>query len=446
MTAELLKALAMATLASSAALLIIGVLRKPLRALAGARAACWLWLLMPATTLAVLLPAPSQLLMPPAAALPAQIEAVLIVAVDAPGSDRAPWLFGALVLWLAGAAGMFSFLLARQRAFMRSLGQLTIDADGLHRSGTASAPLLIGLWQPRIVVPVDFEDRYLPEERVLILAHERAHAARHDLAINAFASAALCVFWFNPLAYRALAWLRVDQELACDALVLSGRSDMPSEKRRAYADALLKTQLATESAWRAIGCRWQSNYPLKERILMIKRPLPGVSRRLAGFALVLGLTAATGYAAWAGQAVSDGKGPPVILELKLTITDSKSNEVRALATRYLVHSGEEMLGEGSHPLEFACTPYLPDDAGGNTDWSAIRARGLPLPQAGQILVLCSIRERGRVISSPAVIMGDGKWGTIETAGEGGTRLYRLEVNASTSEARIAEAKEQASKG
>lgn len=178
---------------------------------------------------------------------------------------------------------------------------------------------------------------------------------------------------------------------------------------------------------------------------MIKRPLPGVSRRFAGVAFALGLTAVSGYAAWAGQATGDNKGPPILVDLKVTINDSRSNEVKVLATRYLVHSGEEILDVNSQPLAIACTPYLPDEPGRTTDWSDIRSRGIPTPPAGQILLICAIRQDGRVISTPAVMMGDGKSGAIETSEEGGTRRYRLDVNASTSAARIAEAKEQADK-
>src|SRR5580692_60739 len=62
MGASLLHALIGATVASSMAILIVGVLRLPLRAVVGARAAYWLWLLIPAMVLATLLPAPAGIL------------------------------------------------------------------------------------------------------------------------------------------------------------------------------------------------------------------------------------------------------------------------------------------------------------------------------------------------------------------------------------------------
>ncbi|HEX6638928.1 MAG TPA: M56 family metallopeptidase [Steroidobacteraceae bacterium] len=442
MAAELLRALIMTTLASSAAVLLVGLLRRPIRRLAGARAAYCLWLLVPALTLAVLIPPPSQILLPPTAALPAQLQTMLDVAVADPASNRSPWIALTLALWLSGALVMCAFMLARQRAFMRVLGQAVHDARGFFRADVA-VPMLVGILRPRIVVPADFESRYPPEEQEVVLAHESAHADRGDVAMNALACGALCLFWFNPLVYRAIAWLRVDQELACDALVLSSRP----HARRTYASALLATQIAADAAWRMpIACQWgwhgQSNHPLKERILMLKRPLPGFTRRMAGIALALGIAAASGYGAWAGQ-TGAGDGPPILVDLKVTVTNAQTSETHVLATRYLVHSGEEIRDANSQPLQYACTPYLPDEPGRSTDWTAIKARGIPLPPAGHILVLCSIREDGQEVAAPAVLMADGKPGVIEIGRKEGSVHYRLDVDVSTSAARIAAAAEQA---
>ncbi len=91
-----------------------------------------------------------------------------------------------------------------------------------------------------------------------MLAHERAHLLRRDVFVNAVAAGWLCVFWFNPLMYWAIGRLRLDQELACDAVALA----RTGAARHCYADALLKTQLASESGWQMpIGCRWHSGHP-----------------------------------------------------------------------------------------------------------------------------------------------------------------------------------------
>ena len=49
---------------------------------------------------------------------------------------------------------------------------------------------------------------------------------------------------------------------------------------------------------------------------MLKRPLPGRSRRLVGLTAIVGFTAVASYVAWAGQSATD-KGPPILVDLKL---------------------------------------------------------------------------------------------------------------------------------
>ena len=56
--------------------------------------------------------------------------------------------------------------------------------------------------------------------QALILAHEQIHARRRDGLWRLLAQGFVAVFWFNPLAWIAMACFRQDQELACDAAVL----------------------------------------------------------------------------------------------------------------------------------------------------------------------------------------------------------------------------------
>ena len=438
METELLQALIRATLASSASVLLIGLLRKPLRAAVGARAAYWLWLLVPALVLAFVLPAPVQSLQMSADSLPGQVRSALsTVAVRTTMPNGSVALIAGLTVWAVGACAMFVLLLRRQRSFARSLGMLVPDEKGFHRSGGVTAPMLVGAWQPRIVVPLDFETRYSPDECELILAHERAHLLRCDVAVSAIASAWLCFFWFNPLIYWALDWLRIDQELASDAHVLAQRGD----SRRSYADALLKTQLASEPGWRVpVGCQWQSTHSLKERIVMLKRPLPGISRQLMGVVCVLGLIGSGSYTAWAAQAAVDAKGPRVLVKMRVTVVtkNAKSKDTYSASTQYIVHSGEASPPMNAQPYDFGCMAILPGEPASAARKSR-EARGLPVPAEGQILMDCTVRHEGEVVATPSILASDGHLATIETADSDGLRRYKIELKATASEERIAEA-------
>lgn len=328
------------TLASSAAVLLVGALRKPLRHVVGARAAYWLWITIPAATLAVLLPAPSHMASSPMntllPALTRGFSDALVVnnSIGSPG-DYAGF---AWVIWLSGAILMATWLVARQRAFVRSLGPLSAVPDGTFRSDRIVAPMLVGAWRPRVIVPKDFEARYTAQDRVMMLAHERAHEERRDTLVNTIAATWLCLSWFNPLMYWALGRIRFDQELACDALVLS-RSDTG---RKRYADALLKVQLTSESAWQMpSGCHWQSTHPLKERVAMLRFPFPSHPRRLAGIAFAVALATTGMYTVSTSFAQAPAQSEPAhttSTKISIDAQDMETREVLQMIARKGEHN------------------------------------------------------------------------------------------------------------
>jgi bla regulator protein BlaR1 len=434
MAASVIDALLGAAAASSAAILLVGLLRKPLRAAVGARAAYWLWLLVPASAVAALLPAPSHALEMMSGALPSYMKAaVTSVAMTArtPGAS-ATLVPAALLVWLSGVSVMLTVMLSRQRTFVRSLGKMTPDENGIRRSNSIAAPMLVGAWRPQVVVPADFETRYSDEERRLVLAHEQAHQQRCDISINAFAAVWLCLFWFNPLLYWAIGRLRLDQELACDALVLA-RSGAPP---RRYAEALLKTQFATESAWRMpVGCYWQSAHPLTERVAMLKRPLPGFRRRIVGIAFALFLTVSGGYAVWAAQPQAQVKSTQILVKMKLTVTTL--SDTWGASTEVLANSGELASYQPGRPYDVRCAAFAGNEERGPSAWSDQKERGIPLPVTGQILLECKISNAGKVVATPSVIAKDGGSAVIQFDDPEDAHRYRLDLDATTSKERIA---------
>ena len=181
-----------------------------------------------------------------------------------------------------------------------------------------------------------------------------------------------------------------------------------------------------------LDVHWQSTHPLKERIIMFAKPLPGATRRIVGVFVVFGLSSSAAYIAWAGQATAAGRA--VLVDLKVTITDTATREFRVLATRYLVHSGEEIDDQQEQTLAYACTPYLPDADGRVTDWRPLLDRGIPKPVDDEITLACTIREDGAPTQSPVIIVTDGQPGSLETTVA--RRQYRLDVIATTSPERI----------
>lgn len=287
----------------------VALVRAPLRGTLGARAAYWLWLAVPASALALALPRVAQPNVEAAMPAPdvfawlwARV-AALLASIHV--SDRVGAL--AFALWAAGACATLAVMVLRQRSFARSLGTLIALPDGTWRSRAVIEPMLIGALRPRVLVPLDFEQCYNPEEREFVLAHERAHMRRGDTLVNALGAVWLCVFWFNPVMFWAMGLLRFDQDLACDAAVLAAAG---TGRRSRYAEALLKAQLKGEAGLHApLTCHWQSMHPLRRRIAELRRPVVGRMRHGIGILCIATLVASVSLTARAVQPTLHGASP-----------------------------------------------------------------------------------------------------------------------------------------
>lgn len=171
---------------------------------------------------------------------------------------------------------------------------------------------------------------------------------------------------------------------------------------------------------------------------MLKRPLPGTSRRFLGLACIAALTAAASYATWAGQpATADRR---ILVGLKITVTNPHTNEVNALASQYLVRSGEQITDSSVQPFPIACTPYLTDEEGQQSaPLRELKEKAHVVPRAGQIYVSCAIPGATASGEHAMLLVADGQWGTIETTEKDGSQQYRIDIRPSTSAADIAAA-------
>ncbi len=271
--------LAEALFASSLLMAFVLLIRRPVAQQFGPRVAYCLWLI-PAL----------RMVLPP---LP---ESWLIRTVEAPtqpvahasvASHAVDWIAIALAIWAIGAALHFALHLWSYRRFAaRAIARADflqeVDPGAIEVFATpeVSGPLAMGLTKPSILVPADFHERYDADERASALAHEVAHHRRGDLKVNLGALALLSFHWFNPLAHVAYRAFRVDQELACDAMIMAGAD---ADSRHAYGRALVKSAC---DAVPLAACALDRKQELKRRLMMMQ---PG---RLTAFRSVLGGTGA----------------------------------------------------------------------------------------------------------------------------------------------------------
>lgn len=378
-----LPALLRASCALSLAALVVIALRQPLRRCSGAGVAYAAWLAVPLCTLAALLPAaPSgSLLVLPAAAIQPLTTSMAKLAPPAATTGQAYLI---VLAWLAGVLLAAVLQIARQRAYLRSMG-VPARRDGIAYADSPDAgPALVGLWRPLIVVPSDFDRRYTATERELILAHERTHARRRDPLANAVCAALRCLNWFNPLVHIAERLMRIDQELACNAEVVRRHPN----SRRSYADAMLKTQLSASDA--PFACQWQSNHPLKERVMNLNRTTPQ-ALRIAGSTLIAAAMTTGSWAAWAAQnSAPEGQ----LYDIAMHMTVNGATISPHLHTRNGTPAAMRV-GEGAQQwqAEFTLKPV----------------------DGGKVYIASSVTRDGKPVGKPGLLVALGEPATVKIA-------------------------------
>jgi TonB family protein len=142
-------------------------------------------------------------------------------------------------LWFAGAAlGGLILLAGLGRLFWLARRARVIDSGPWFDAGEAlrlsyglspvrllqsNHPSLLITWgwhRPKVMLPANASE-WAADRINIVLAHELAHIARGDWAVQLVAEALRCVYWFNPLLWITCRRLRVESERACDDAVLA---------------------------------------------------------------------------------------------------------------------------------------------------------------------------------------------------------------------------------
>lgn len=247
MRSIVLSFLLLSTRGAVAAAAVWCVCRVLRRAHAPSRLLCWLWL---AVGVRFVLPWGIPLRLPrpqsaPLAAaadtvqelgalpLPDLVPAAPAAAVALPWYARltpwhilaAVWLAGMLVLALRGIAGYWRL--------RRSVALACKAPDGCYGGACVAAPFTLGILHPRIYLPNSLQGA----TRQAVLLHEQTHICRGDPLTKPLFYAAVCLHWFNPLAWLAFRGFERDMEAACDEAAVQGR---PLPERNAYCETLLQ--------------------------------------------------------------------------------------------------------------------------------------------------------------------------------------------------------------
>ncbi len=161
-------------------------------------------------------------------------------------------------------------------------------------SPLVSSPALFGLWRPRILFPPALAERLSDSELRWVLLHELGHYQRKDLWSLSLLHLAAAVHWFNPLAWIALRFGRMDAEIACDELVLSRQSHDAPEGYGAVLLKVLGTQSSAPPVSTALGIV-EDKRQLTNRLIQIMNFKRTGFLRLASSLAVLSGLAVVGF-------------------------------------------------------------------------------------------------------------------------------------------------------
>ncbi len=390
---NLLQAALLACLVITCLVALILLVRRPLRKLAGAGIAYQFWLLLPLSLMAMCLPHHQYLALPETLNAPANqlISGTNLLEIQ----QASIWPAIMTGAWLAGSLSLLALFGMQHLHFLRRLGKL-IESEGVYlASDINTGPALTGCFNPKIIVPADFFERYSSAEQTLIIRHELVHKQRGDVIANTLFALLQCLFWFNPLVHVAARCFRLDQELACDASVIA---DEP-QARRTYAEAMLKTQLSVTPS--ALACHWPSRHPLKERIMQLQQNNPGKLKRALAYAVLSCLCGASAYSAWAATPASAVATP----------VQAAQDEGKAGADSYSVTMDIKAAGIKSSPRVIvrqgtqARVAVQSDD--GQTKWDfSFTLTPAPADQYKNAVTIDMLVKKGdEVVAKPKLITG-----------------------------------------
>ncbi len=140
------------------------------------------------------------------------------------------------IVWGAGVLVIITIGILQYLSVRRRVTDAVIMATGIYESDRIDSPFILGIWRPRIYLPVGLQENTLE----YVLAHEQIHLTRKDHWFKLLAAFLVAIHWFNPLVWTAFYLMSHDMEMSCDEAVLrKSHAHSASPTAKAYGEALL---------------------------------------------------------------------------------------------------------------------------------------------------------------------------------------------------------------
>ena len=290
---------------------------------------------------------------------PTRVETPITASPPKASLPSFPWTWVALGVWLGGVLTLGGHVVVSSLRLSRRSQNLPVLTDpslasllddcaarmGVRQTlsivecAALSSPALLGMWRPRLLLPVGFTGRHDQQETRFVMLHELAHLKRCDVPLNWLVTWLQIVHWFNPLVWLAFSRWRADRELACDAMAIEAAGE---DQNHAYGRTILHLVESYTPGVPGPGLIGilETRASLRRRVEMIAGFRPGrrwgfwPTSLVAGMALV-GLT--------------DAKSPAVELAPNPTVDSRKAvgfaeSETRRMMARWSF-AGSEQLGK-----------------------------------------------------------------------------------------------------
>lgn len=232
------------------------------------------------------------------------------------------WLVGVTAMALRWMGG--HLLLARLRtrdvrppspdveaALRRAAARMGVRREvGLRVSSRIGVPAVVGLRRPAILLPERAVAELAPARLEAVLAHELAHVARWDGAVNLVQVMAETLFFHCPAVWWASAVARRERERCCDARVVRAGADPV-----AYARTLAELERLRGRAPRLALAAAGGELVERVRSLVCPAPAEAVSVRRIALPIIVGamaLAAITNVAVTPSAAASAARAPVVV--------------------------------------------------------------------------------------------------------------------------------------
>jgi beta-lactamase regulating signal transducer with metallopeptidase domain len=232
-----------------------------------------------------------------------------------PVESRLSWPVIVLSIWVAGVAIMFLRFGLGWWYASKLISTTRARADGIYESELVATPVVAGVWNPRVVVPMQWS--HWPEhQRQAVIIHERAHIERRDSVVDFLARVNRCIYWFHPLAWWLDRHLAIAAEEACDDEVIRRMG----EPRR-YAGTLVQMADAARLhggriQWQAVGMAGASLHSRIDRVLSGRAALTTPFASRLAIAVICGAIIVPGIACQQMQASALAPNPDVAAQLK----------------------------------------------------------------------------------------------------------------------------------